>query len=226
MADPLLALIQEYREQIAINDATDCEACEEDALANATFRSSYDRLCTDPPAATSYEGALAAIRLVADEEETCGQQPDLTVNVLRAALGFLEGVAKADAKLIELGRQFERAKAEARPLGLRRKRLHAVYEAAAAEAGIPDYDAGGGPAHRKLMRECGYKAVSDAFRAKHGEAVKLMKVIHRTRATTLEGVAVKLDAVTFDLYDFDLDPKGGDVAEVQLLRLCKQTRDW
>lgn len=69
------------------------------------------------------------------------------------------------------------------------------------------------------------KLVRKAFIAKHSEAIKLMKAIHRTKATTLEGVAVKLNAVPFDLYDFQLEPKGGDVAEVQLLRLCKQTRE-
>lgn len=91
MADTLLSLIQEYREQMAINNATECEACEEDAPAEATFRPSYTRLCTNPPAATSLEEVAAAIRLVADEEETCGRQSDLTVNVLRAALAFLDG---------------------------------------------------------------------------------------------------------------------------------------
>lgn len=92
MADTLLSLIQEYRKQLAINDATECgDLATENALAEETFRPSYNRLCTNPPAATSYEGALAAIRLVADEEENCGGQSDLTVNVLRAALAFLEG---------------------------------------------------------------------------------------------------------------------------------------
>jgi hypothetical protein len=95
MADPLLALIQEYRKQLAINDATECgDLASEEAVADATYRPSYNRLCTNPPAATSYEGTLAAIRLVADEEETCGGQPDLTVNVLRAALVYLDGRAQ------------------------------------------------------------------------------------------------------------------------------------
>jgi hypothetical protein len=92
MADPLLALINEYREQLAINNATECgDLASEEAVADATFRPPYNRLRTNPPTATSYEGALAAIRLVADEEENCGGQSDLTVNVLRAALTFLEG---------------------------------------------------------------------------------------------------------------------------------------
>ena len=98
MAETLLSLIQEYREQMAINNATECDDGDEDALAEATFRPSYTRLCTNPPAATSLEEAIAAIRLVADEEETCGNQPDLTIKVSRAALTFLEKVAAGEAQ--------------------------------------------------------------------------------------------------------------------------------
>jgi hypothetical protein len=94
MADALLSLIREYREQLAINNAApDVDDLDEDALAEATFRPSYNRLCTSPPAATSLEEAIEAIRLVADEEENCGNQPDLTIKVSRAALTFLEKVA-------------------------------------------------------------------------------------------------------------------------------------
>jgi hypothetical protein len=88
--DPLLELVQEYRQQMAINNSAEVDLDQEDALAQETFRPSYDRLRTSPPAATSYKGALDAIRLVIDEEETCGNQPDLTINVLRAALAFLD----------------------------------------------------------------------------------------------------------------------------------------
>lgn len=93
MSDPLLDLIHEYRRQLAINNEADVDAADEDALAEQTFRPSYNRLCTNPPAATSQEGALEAIRLVIHEEETCGNQPDLTINVLRAALAFLDSEA-------------------------------------------------------------------------------------------------------------------------------------
>jgi hypothetical protein len=94
MSDPLLDLIQEYRRQLAINNEAECgDLAAEEALADATFRPPYDRLRTNPPAATSHEGAVEAIRLVIDEEETCGNQTDLTVNVLRAALAFLDGEA-------------------------------------------------------------------------------------------------------------------------------------
>lgn len=94
MSDPLLDLVQEYRRQLAINDEADVDdLAAEEALAEATFRPSYNRLCTNPPAPTSMEGALEAIRLVIHEEETCGGQSDLTCNVLRAALAFLDGEA-------------------------------------------------------------------------------------------------------------------------------------
>ena len=89
MSDPLLDLIQEYRRQLAIYDRKP-NVPDEDAYAYETFRPSYDRLCTNPPDATSHEGAVEAIRLVIDEEQGCGNQTDLTVNVLRAALAFLD----------------------------------------------------------------------------------------------------------------------------------------
>jgi hypothetical protein len=91
MNDYLLDLIHEYRRQLVINNEADVDAADENALAEQTFRPSYNRLCTNPPAATSHEEAVEAIRLVIDEEETCGNQPELTVNVLRAALAFLDG---------------------------------------------------------------------------------------------------------------------------------------
>jgi hypothetical protein len=96
MSDPLLDLVQEYRRQLAIYvEAPSLDTFEaEDAFAYETFRPAFDRLCTNPPTATSKEGALEAIRLVIHEEETCGNQPDLTVNVLRAALAFLDGAVE------------------------------------------------------------------------------------------------------------------------------------
>jgi hypothetical protein len=92
MSDPLLDLVHEYRRQLAIYDGKP-DVPDEDAYACETFRPSFDRLCTNPPDATSREGAVEAIRLVIHEEETCGNQPDLTVNVLRAALAFFDGEA-------------------------------------------------------------------------------------------------------------------------------------
>jgi hypothetical protein len=72
------------------------------------------------------------------------------------------------------------------------------------------------------MRECGYRAATDAFYAKHGEVVRLMKAIHRTKATTLEGFAVKAMAVAFDQSDFEVsDPVPTDVAERELYRLAR-----
>lgn len=93
MIDPLLNLIQEYRRQMKINNEADVDAADENSLAEETFWPSYNRLRTDPPHPTSHEGAMEAIRLVIHEEETCGNQPDLTVNVLRVALAFLDGEA-------------------------------------------------------------------------------------------------------------------------------------
>jgi hypothetical protein len=93
MSDPLLDLIQEYRRQLAIYDGKP-DVPDEDAYAYETFRPSFDRLCTNPPAAISHEGAVEAIRLVIDEEQGCGNQPGLTINVLRAALAFLDGERK------------------------------------------------------------------------------------------------------------------------------------
>lgn len=221
MADTLLSLIQEYREQMAINNATDCEAYEEDALAEATFRPSYNRLCTNPPAATSLEEVAAAIRLVADEEENCGGQPDLTVNVLRAALAFFDAKVSEDAKLVELGQQFEVAKAKARPLEKQKERLYAEAERLAGIAGLTDRIEDR-PAHGVIRRRCGYEAASNAFLKAHDEAVRLMRAIHRTKATTLEGFAVKAAAVAFDQADFEVDvPVPSDVAERELYRLAR-----
>lgn len=96
-----------------------------------------------------------------------------------------------DAKLIELGRQFDKARAKARSL--------------------------------KRKWKTG-KATFDAYIGKSGEAIELMKAIHREQATTVEGVAVKLNAVTFDIRDFDDSPRKPDVGEAQLIRLARQVR--
>ncbi|WP_427026575.1 hypothetical protein ACP4J4_20370 (plasmid) [Aureimonas ureilytica] len=92
--DALLDLVNEYREGLAaFNASGDLSPQEDRALQAATWGAPYDRLCTAPPVATTLAGALAGIRLVADEEENCGQQPDLTINVLRAALAYFDGRA-------------------------------------------------------------------------------------------------------------------------------------
>lgn len=126
-----------------------------------------------------------------------------------------------DAKLTDLGRMFEQAKADARPLNRERKRLYGVWKDACKTAGLSDDR---GAASNKLMKDTGYLRAVDAFSAKHSEAVSLMKAINRKKPTSIEEVAIKLDALTFDIFDFELDPVGGDVAERLLLRLCKQVR--
>lgn len=59
------------------------------------------------------------------------------------------------------------------------------------------------------------------------QTVRVMKAIHRLKPTTIEGIAVKLRAICFDLADFseeDADLRNGDVAEVQLGRLMKHVQ--
>lgn len=128
-----------------------------------------------------------------------------------------------DAELLALGRQFENAKALARKLDAERNRLHGVWTNIVKERGLePGNDI---PAQMRVGRECGYHAVSTAFNALHSEAIRVMRLIYRAKATTLEGFAVKLAAVAFDQFDFDLYLKllgGTDVAERQLIRLCRQ----
>lgn len=92
--DALLDLVNEYRKELAVFNTSYGLSPEEDkALQAATWEPAYDRLCSDPPAATTLAGALAGFRLVADEEDNCGNQPDLTINVLRAALAYFDARA-------------------------------------------------------------------------------------------------------------------------------------
>jgi hypothetical protein len=159
-----------------------------------------------------------------DEGPRANQDLDVCLfNELSDEIGQLAIAAHADAKLIELGRQFEKAKAETRPLEKERSRLRLACDVTAQSMGIADYaENGAASAYKKLWRQSGYKAVSDAFAAKHSKAVRLMKAIHRARATTLEGFAVKAAAVAFDQSDFEVDdPVPTDVAERELYRLAR-----
>ncbi len=89
MSDPLLNLITEYRAALVeYRKAPD----DDDTNEELAFGNAYDRLCNDPPNATTLEGAIAAVYLVRDEESTCSNQPDLTVKVLSAALAYFAGV--------------------------------------------------------------------------------------------------------------------------------------
>lgn len=131
-----------------------------------------------------------------------------------------------DGKLVELGRQFELALANARKLDPDRMAAFAKYEAERADANIPDAPIDRSPEHRalerKIYRDTGYMAASDAFNRAHGECIRLMKAIHRAKATTLEGFAVKVAAIAFDQSDFELgEPVGEDVAERELYLLAR-----
>ncbi|MFC3207396.1 hypothetical protein [Aquamicrobium soli] len=127
--------------------------------------------------------------------------------------------------MIELGRQFEAAKAKARSFDGAYKSAYKKYEAELAVAGIPENPGDRSEVQRTLERELyrdtGYKAVSDGTNAAIHECVVLMKAIHRVKATTLEGFAVKAAAIAFDQGDFELDPKPSDVAERMLFRLAR-----
>jgi hypothetical protein len=131
-----------------------------------------------------------------------------------------------DAKLVELGWQFEAAKTKARKLDPARNASFDAYETAKRAAGIPDLPrdqcSEQKALERKIYRDTGYKDASEAFNAAHGECIRLMKAIHRTNATTLEGFAVKAAAVAFDQADFEVDvPVPSDVAERMLYRLAR-----
>jgi hypothetical protein len=118
LGDPLLVLINEYRvAQAAYRAAPE----HEDEAEERAFHVPYMRLCESPPNATTLEGALAAIRLVHEEEATCGSQPDLTTKVLASALAFFDAGgagplgrvyrsevgADPDARLSDLASQFK-----------------------------------------------------------------------------------------------------------------------
>ncbi|PWJ75256.1 hypothetical protein C7441_12138 [Pseudaminobacter salicylatoxidans] len=124
-----------------------------------------------------------------------------------------------DAKLVELGRQFEHAKAEARALQAERKRTYRLYIEAANEKNVPLADV---KTRNHIARQCGYQAAYRAFEERHKEAIRLMRAIDREQATTLPGFAVKLAAVAFDQFDFDLEPTASYAAEKKLLRLSKE----
>jgi hypothetical protein len=149
-----------------------------------------------------------------------------TGGLLDQALAILAVREHPDAKLIELGRQFAAAKADALKLQIEQDRLRPAQQIAVEAAGLVDDDKNLRPGYRKaynrIGRKTGYKAAYDAFTAKHGECIRLMKAIHKAKATTLEGFAVKAAAVAFDQLDFEVsDPVPTDVAERELYRLAR-----
>lgn len=140
----------------------------------------------------------------------------------RFLLAFFEVPAPhPDADLIELGRQFEAAKEAAQKLDPERRRTRAVFEDACKDADIPD-DWRGVKAKKPIAKATGYRKASADFNKAHGVAWRLMKAIHRAKATTLEGFAVKAAAIAFDQSDFDVTvPVPSDVTERELYRLAR-----
>lgn len=90
--DPLHDLVNEYsRHHSAYNASSEPDGSDKEQALHTAWHTPYMQLAKQPPSATTLDGALAAIRLVAHEEERCGCQPELTVNVLRAALAYFDG---------------------------------------------------------------------------------------------------------------------------------------
>ncbi len=87
MTDPLLVLIHEYQ---AAQAALIASPRDDDSMEEP-FGKAYAALADNPPAPTTLEGAVAAVRLVMHEEKTCGSQEEFTVNMLAAALRYFEG---------------------------------------------------------------------------------------------------------------------------------------
>lgn len=142
--------------------------------------------------------------------------------VYNEILALLEDHEHPDAKLIELGQQFEAVKNEARKLEVEWKRSRVAFEKACEEAGIPE-DAAGYYASRSIARRTGYDKAYNAFSKEHSRAIKLARAIHRAKAATLEGYAVKVAAIAFDQSDFEVsDPVPSDVAERELYRLARE----
>jgi hypothetical protein len=149
-----------------------------------------------------------------------------TGGLLDQALAILAVREHPDAKLIELGRQFDEIRAATVPLDEKRKAAYVAHEEAIAAAGIPDAfsDRTDEQAQlaKKIAHETGSAAAYDAFSKAHAKLIRLMKAIYRTKATTLEGFAVKAAAVAFDQSDFEVsDPVPTDVAERELYRLAR-----
>lgn len=149
-----------------------------------------------------------------------------TGGLLDQVLAILAVREHPDAKLIELGRQFDETMAAAIPLDEKRKAAYDAINRAIADAGIPESASEWTDEQEKfvdrLHRDPGFHAAVVAFNKEHGKLYRLMKAIHRTRASTLEGFAVKAKAIAFDQADFETgNPVPTDVAERQLYRLAR-----
>lgn len=214
---PIMALFREFEEKyeragsvLPDEDASDAllaqcsdierrmktiaSTCVQDLAAKIITETRYGDFCiSDPGEGGAYDEALA---LLADN-----QHPD--------------------AKLIELGQQFEAAKNDARKSKAEYRRTRADFEKARKKAGIPD-DWTGAAASEPIARRTGLRAAGKAFNKAHSECVRLMKAIHRAKASTLEGYTVKVAAIAFDQSDFEVsDPVPSDVAEKELYRTAR-----
>jgi hypothetical protein len=90
VADPLFALITEHRAQMATyNASSDLSSEEEDAFAEATFAPSWRALCDNPPAPTTMQGALEALRLA--HEEMHHSHGSFERPLVGVALAYFEG---------------------------------------------------------------------------------------------------------------------------------------
>jgi hypothetical protein len=90
VADPLLDAVNAYRAALAdynANAPMDANA-EADAYAEISWRPLFRALMNWTAPATTREGAMAALRLAVDEEDT-GDSP-LVGPMIRAALAYLE----------------------------------------------------------------------------------------------------------------------------------------
>lgn len=89
--DPLIGLIEAYRAGMVAYNADEDVGIGDDTYDRRreakTWGPSYAVLTEAPPPARSFAGAIAAVRLVVDEE---GETSEIHVPLLRAALAYLE----------------------------------------------------------------------------------------------------------------------------------------
>ncbi|MCL8385861.1 hypothetical protein [Xanthobacter aminoxidans] len=93
--DPLIGLIQTYRAGTAAYGSDEKVGTGDDAYdarrEAETWGAAYAVLTEAPPPALTFAGAVAAVRLVVDEE---GETGEAHIPLLRAALAYLERDAR------------------------------------------------------------------------------------------------------------------------------------
>ncbi len=93
--DPLIDLIECYRERMACFNANARGSDDDyDALADATYVPLWDELCNNPPAPTTYAGAIAGLEFTAAELKDHGDSAAVGA-VLARCLDFLRGGSQA-----------------------------------------------------------------------------------------------------------------------------------